>query len=89
VLPRDKAGYTTASTGSHVVSRNSLQGGGGPYTSFCSSRMAPISLVTAASFGKMPTTLLRRLISPLSRSMGLVSGMPVLAFRRARCEAGM
>jgi hypothetical protein len=51
--------------------------------------MAPISLVTAASFGKMPTTLLRRLISPLSRSMGLVSGMPVLAFRRARCEAGM
>ena len=34
--------------------------------------MAPISRVMAASFGKMPTTLVRRLISPLRRSIGLV-----------------
>ena len=37
----------------------------------------------AASLGKMPTTLVRRLISPLGRSIGLVSGMkiPALIFR--------
>ena len=72
VLPRDKAGYTTASTGSVVVSRNPLQGRGGPYTSFCSSRMAPTSRTIAASFGNMPTTFVRRLISPFGRSIGLV-----------------
>src|SRR5690242_2272337 len=38
-----------------------------------------MSLTTAASLGKMPTTSLRRLISPLRRSRGLVSGMQVLA----------
>ena len=36
-----------------------------------------MSLTTAASLGKIPTTSARRLISPLSRSSGLVSGMPV------------
>ena len=38
--------------------------------------------LTAASFGKMPTTSLRRLISPLSRSSGLVLCILV------RCCAG-
>ena len=42
------------------------------HSSFCSGSKAPISRVTAASLGKMPTTSLRRLISPLSRSIGLV-----------------
>ena len=88
VLPRDKAGYTTASAGSVIVVRNPLQGGGGPYTSFCSSSRAPIRRTTASSLGKMPTTSLRRLISPLRRSSGLVSGMPLRAFRRVGCEAG-
>jgi hypothetical protein len=51
--------------------------------------MAPTRRVIAAALGKIPTTSVRRLISPLSRSMGFVSGMPVLAFRRAYREAGM
>src|SRR5260221_13044845 len=72
--PRCKAGYTTASTGFAKHNPISLQGGGGPYTSFCSSNKAPIRRVTAASLGKMPTTSLRRLISPLSRSSGLGEG---------------
>src|SRR5438270_13602509 len=38
------------------------------HSSFCSSSKAPIKRITAASLGKMPTTSLRRLISPLSRS---------------------
>ena len=35
-------------------------------------RTAPTSLITAAAFGKIPTTRLRRLISLLTRSSGLV-----------------
>lgn len=31
----------------------------------------------AASLGKMPTTSVRRLISPLRRSSGLVTGMKI------------
>ena len=42
------------------------------HSSFCSIRMAPTSRMIASSLGKMPTTLVRRLISPLGRSMGLV-----------------
>ena len=37
--------------------------------------MAPTSRTIAASLGKIETTLVRRLISRLSRSMGLVTGM--------------
>src|SRR6188768_4386146 len=37
--------------------------------------MAPTRRVMAASLGKMPTTSVRRLISPLTRSRGLVTGM--------------
>ena len=33
---------------------------------------APTSLMMASSFGKMPTISLRRLILPLTRSIGLV-----------------
>jgi hypothetical protein len=39
---------------------------------FCSSRIAPTRRVIASSLGKMPTTSVRRLISPLRRSIGLV-----------------
>ena len=42
------------------------------HSSFCSRRIAPISRMTAASLEKMPTTSVRRLISPLRRSIGLV-----------------
>ena len=45
------------------------------HSSFCSSRIAPTRRVMASSFGKMPTTSVRRLISPLTRSIGLVTGM--------------
>jgi hypothetical protein len=72
VSPRFEAGYTTASAVFAFIERNPLQSGGGPYTSFCSSSKAPIKRITAASLGKMPTTSLRRLISPLSRSSGFV-----------------
>ena len=44
---------------------------GGPYTSFCSRSTAPIRRTMAASFGKMPATSARRLISPLRRSSGV------------------
>ena len=55
------------------------------HSSFCSSRMAPISRVMAASLGKMPTTLVRRLISPLRRSRGFVEWSLVrLELRRFR-----
>lgn len=37
--------------------------------SFCSSRMAPTRRTMASSLGKMPTTSVLRLISPLMRSM--------------------
>src|ERR1700730_5059159 len=52
------------------------------HSSFCSNSKAPIKRITAASLGKMPTTSLRRLISPLSRSSGLVE------CSLARCWAG-
>ena len=42
------------------------------HSSFCSRRMAPTSRVMAASLGKMPTTLVRRLTSAWSRSIGFV-----------------
>ena len=38
-----------------------------------------MSLVIAASLGKMPTTSVLRLISPLSLSMGFVLGDDVIA----------
>lgn len=38
------------------------------HSSFCSAGIAPTSRVMAASLGKMPTTLVQRLISLLSRS---------------------
>lgn len=40
--------------------------------SFCSSRIAPTKRAMAPSFGKIPTTSVRSLISPLTRSIGLV-----------------
>jgi ATP-dependent Lhr-like helicase len=52
------------------------------HSSFCSNRIAPMSRMTAASLGNIPTTSLRRLISPLRRSMGLVECI------LARCCAG-
>jgi len=48
------------------------------HSSFCSRRIAPTSLTIAASLGKMPTTSVRRLISPLRRSIGLVTGIRFL-----------
>lgn len=45
------------------------------HSSFCSIRIAPTRRIIALSLGKMPTTLVRRLISPLGRSIGLVTGM--------------
>ena len=56
------------------------------HSSFCSSRMAPTKRVMASSLGKMPTTSVRRLISPFSRSSGLVEwilGLWSPAFARA------
>jgi hypothetical protein len=46
------------------------------HSSHCSSIMAPTSLLMAPSFGKMPTTLVRRLISAfnLSSEFVLLSG---------------
>jgi hypothetical protein len=45
------------------------------HSSFRSSRIAPTRRVIASSLGKMPTTSVRRLTSPLSRSRPLVTGM--------------
>jgi len=45
------------------------------HSSFCSSSSAPTRRTMASSFGKMPTTSVRRLISPLRRSIGLVTGI--------------
>jgi hypothetical protein len=42
------------------------------HSSFCSSSKAPTSRTMASSLGKMPTTSVRRLISPLRRSSGFV-----------------
>lgn len=44
----------------------------------CSSRIAPMRRTMASSLGKRPTTSVRRLISPLRRSIGLVTGMGFL-----------
>lgn len=49
--------------------------GSGPcdgHSPFCSRRMAPTRRVIAASLGKIQTTSVRRLISALTRSSGLV-----------------
>ena len=48
------------------------------HSSDCSARMAPTRRVTAASLGKMPTTLVLRLISLLTRSRGLEEWILVL-----------
>jgi maleylacetate reductase len=53
-----------------------------PMTLSGSSRIAPTRRTMAASLGKMPTTSVRRLISPLTRSRGLV----LCSF--GRCRAG-
>lgn len=45
------------------------------HSSFCSSSNAPTRRTMASSLGTMPTTSVRRLISPLRRSMGLVAGI--------------
>ena len=42
------------------------------HSSFCSNKIAPTSRTIASSLGKIPTTSVRRLISPLSRSRPLV-----------------
>jgi len=42
------------------------------HSSSCSRRIAPTSRMTAAGFGKMPTTFERRVISLLSRFSGFV-----------------
>src|SRR5215472_2077773 len=42
------------------------------HSSFCSNRIAPTRRMIATSFGKIPTTSVLRLISPLTRSIGLV-----------------
>ena len=55
------------------------------HSSFCSNKTAPISLVTAASFGKMPTTSLRRLRAVRDRAL-LAFGMAG-AFRRSELVA--
>ena len=60
------------------------------HSSFCSIKMVPTRRTMASSFGKMPTTSVRRLISPLRRSIGLVlcaawpDGLPERSCRRAR-----
>ncbi|RVK93801.1 diguanylate cyclase [Sinorhizobium meliloti] len=52
------------------------------HSSFCSSRIAPTRRTMASSLGKMPTTSVLRLISPLRRSIGLVE------CSLARCSFG-
>ena len=48
------------------------------HSSFCSRRMAPTRRTMASSLGKIPTTLVLRLISLLTRSKGLVEWILVL-----------
>jgi hypothetical protein len=43
------------------------------HSSFCSRSSAPMNLMMAASFGRVPTTLVRRLISLWSRARGWVA----------------
>src|SRR6188472_4136341 len=52
------------------------------HSSFCSSRIAPTRRTMASSLGKMPTTSVLRLISPLRRSIGFVE------CSLARCSFG-
>src|SRR6476620_11087202 len=52
------------------------------HSSFCSSSKAPTRRTMASSLGKMPTTSVLRLISPLMRSIGLIE------CRLARCSLG-
>ena len=82
--PAGRAGDAQAATAGSLTVRLSLTGAMDSsvmhlletaHSSFCSSRMAPISRVMASALGKMPTTLVRRLISACSRSIGLVTGM--------------
>lgn len=53
------------------------------HSSFCSSRIAPTRRTMASLLGKMPTTSVLRLISPLRRSIGLVE------CSLARCSFGI
>ena len=63
------------------------------HSSFCSRRMAPTSRVMAASLGKIPTTLVRRLTSAWSRSIGFVEcnfwrcSLGKLMYARTSCSA--
>ena len=57
------------------------------HSSFCSRRIAPTSRVIAFSLGKMPTTLVRRLISPLRRSSGF-GRMQLLAVLPGEAHVG-
>ena len=57
------------------------------HSSFCSRRMAPTSRVMAASLGKIPTTLVRRLTSAWSRSIGFV-GVQFLAVLPGEAHVG-
>jgi hypothetical protein len=52
------------------------------HSSFCSSSSAPTRRTMASSLGKMPTTSVPRLISPLRRSIGLIE------WSLARCSLG-
>jgi hypothetical protein len=52
------------------------------HSSFCSSRIAPTRRTMASSLGKISTISVRRLISPLRRSMGFVE------WSLARCSFG-
>src|SRR3954447_25737284 len=46
--------------------------------------MAPTSRITASSLGKMPTTSVRRLISPFKRSIGFIHQLGQLLDPRAQ-----
>ena len=63
------------------------------HSSVCSMRMAPTRRRMAASFGKIPTTSVLRLISPFKRSIGFVEcnldvsrfdAAPLIAFIAAK-----
>ena len=88
-----------------MVSRLIERARSAAHSSFCSSSSAPTSVVTALGcfaarvLGKMPTTSLRRLISPFRRSSGLVlcvfarcvkrrrRGTPLVQAEIETCEA--
>lgn len=56
------------------------------HSSFCSSRIAPTRRTIASSFGKIPTTSVRRLISPLRRSIGSSSPSTAHVRRDSRVQ---